>query len=113
MTTDLFKGKCSPGPWTAKRQIAQTGNVPIVSRTGMEVAFATSRNWGYDTKPLTNEETVANAKLMAASPLMLAALAKLIDVFGPGVDAFGDGAGTGEIDAIKEARDVVELATAA
>lgn len=101
----MTKPQFTPGPWQAKRQIPQTGNVPIVSRTGMEVAFATNRDWGYEgPKPLSNAETAANARLMAASPRMLGALELLVEVFGPGVDALGGGAGTGEIDAIKEGR---------
>ena len=109
----LEKASHSRGPWIAKRQILQTGNVPIVSGSGMEVAFATCRNWGYGTEPLTNAETVANARLIAASPSMLQALKLLVDTFGPGVDSFGDGAGAGEIDAIKEGRAAISLATLA
>lgn len=38
------------------------------------------------------------------SAALLEALEKMVEVFGPGVDCFGDGAGYGEIEAVKQAR---------
>ena len=46
-------------------------------------------------------------KLKAERDEVVKALTFLESVFGPGVDAFGDGAGVGEIDAIATARLII------
>lgn len=61
---------------------------------------------------IENETAKANAPLAAAAPEMLEALKFLVEVFGPGVDSFGPGAGPGEIDSIAAARAAIEKATA-
>ena len=60
------------------------------------------------------EEERANAlaldRLHDAAPALRDALLLMVNVFGPGVDAFGDGAGSGEIEAVTAAREALAMA---
>lgn len=108
--------KHSPGPWTVFNN--QNSFWQIQSAAVGKGYYSTIGSFCQrDTHPthggaIANETAKANATLAAAAPEMLEALKFLVEVFGPGVDSFGPGAGPGEIDSIAAARAAIEKATA-
>lgn len=69
----------SPGPWHVRERGWNGGGTEIVDRNGRPVADVSRRNgWGGGHPPLVVAD---NARLLAAAPQLLEALARLVDVY--------------------------------
>lgn len=95
----------TPGPWRTKRSLTQMcDDGTTVASLGGEIP------WWIFSDADTHGDREADARLVSAAPELLAALRFMVEVFGPGVDSYGPGAGPGEIDSVAQARAAIAAA---
>ena len=74
----MTKSKHTPGPWMAASKASSIVGLPVVAKTGRSIASVTFFNLG-ERFDHHEQESYANARLIAAAPGMLAALKEAAD----------------------------------